>query len=547
MKLRLPILATIRLTSLLIGSFLIGSMLLFTPSVSRAADQQCTEEVDASRFYSDSWGIDIQNSRFQTAENTSVNAGNVARLELAWVFGLDEGSAPHSYPMVTNNTVFIGAGSSNLYALDRNTGCTRWRFEADGDIRTAIEHGEITVDGKERAALFFGTFKASAYAIDAVTGQEIWRRTMDPHLFSMLTGSLVFDAGVLYVPVSAYEVIAAVAPIYDCCDFRGSVVALNASTGEEIWRRYTIEEEAEVTSTNWLIFNQKGPSGAPVWQSPTIDRKRNRLYFATGENYSDPATDTSDSVFSVDMKDGRVDWHNQFTEGDAWNAACDAGMLDGNCPNANGPDLDFGAPPILTVTKSGKDILLAGQKSSVVHAMDPDNGEILWQQRVGRGGKLGGIHWGMAVNQELGLLYVPVSDRNTGPPHDHEPYPGLHAINIEDGSPVWSVAEAANCDNKEGCFAGVSAAIIVTRDLLIAAGLDGNLHGFNAETGETLWNFDSWRSFEAVNGIETSGGAVDVHGPMLAGDMLFITSGYESFGQQGGNAFLAFRLKPENP
>ena len=243
------------------------------------------------------------------------------------------------------------------------------------------------------------------------------------------------------------------------------------------------------------------------------------------------------------MTDGSVLWHRQFTEGDAWNAACGAGLLDSNCPEADGPDLDFGAPPILTKTPSGAEILLAGQKSSVVHAMNPDTGELLWQKRIGRGGKLGGIHWGMAVNERLGLLYVPVSDRNTGPPYEGEPEPGLHAVRIADGSVVWSAARDANCNDREGCFPGVSAALIATDDLIIAGGLDGRLHAFAADSGESLWSTDSWRSFDAVNGIETSGGAFDVHGPMLAGDMLFISSGYQSFGQRAGNAFLAFRLR----
>jgi len=522
---------------------MISALTIFT---SGQAIADCTLQSSLKGFSAVGWGIDISNSRFQT--DTRINAGNVGDLELAWVFGLDDSNSPHSYPLVTDDTVYIGSESGILYALDRQNGCVRWQFEADGDIRTAIVHGQVELEGEIRTLLYFGTFGANSYAVDAATGELVWKKLMDEHRFSMLTGSPIFHDGRLYVPVSAYEVIAAVAPIYGCCDFRGSVVALDAATGDEIWRRYTIDRAAEVTSTRWFIIDEKGPSGAPVWQAPAVDALRGQLYFATGENYSDPPTDTSDAVFAVALEDGQVRWHRQFTSGDAWNGACGSGVLDANCPETEGPDYDFGAPPILATTPYGQDILLAGQKSSMVYAMNPDNGELLWERRVGRGGKLGGIHWGMAVNESLGLLYVPVSDRETGGSHEtHEPDPGLHAISLQDGSLRWSALRGDSCtdgeDSREGCYSGVSAAILATGELVIAGGLDGLLHALDASSGEELWRFDSWRAFPAANGGEAQGGAIDVHGPLVSGDMLFITSGYQSFGQKAGNAFLAFRLK----
>jgi polyvinyl alcohol dehydrogenase (cytochrome) len=518
------------------------AVLMLVLSGSALAAAQCPQQASLQGMSSSGWGIDPHNRRFQA--DATITAANVADLELAWAFGLDESTSPHSYPLVTEDTVFIGSESGRLYALDRDTGCTRWVFESDGNIRTAIVHGTLTLDGEERTLLFFGTFGARAYAVDASSGALVWEKLMDGHRFSTLTGTPVFHDGRLYVPVSAYEVIAAVAPMYGCCSFRGSVAALDAATGEEIWRRYTIEEEAAVTDTRWLFIEKKGPSGAPVWQAPVVDARRGLLYFATGENYSDPPTDTSDAVFAVALSDGSVRWHHQFTEGDAWNAACGAGWLDGNCPEADGPDYDFGAPPILARTPYGRELLYAGQKSSMVYAMEPGTGELVWQQRVGRGGKLGGIHWGMAVNEKLGLLYVPVSDRGGAGPHegDNATARGLHALSLQDGSVRWSVPEPGNCEGREGCFPGISAAILATDDLVIGGGLDGGLSAYAADSGERLWYYDTWKAYEAVNGLETEGGPLDVHGPLIVGDMLFITSGYQSFGQKGGNAFLAFRL-----
>lgn len=531
----------LKIRSLLLLSLLLTFLLILLPA--RAlAESSCSAEISLEGISTAGWGIDKRNSRYQPV--SSISAANVADLTLSWAFGLDDSVSPHSYPLVTRDTVYIGSESGKLYALDRDSGCTRWVFEADGNIRTAIVHGSGMVAGVERTLLFFGTFGARAYAVDALTGEAVWETLMDEHRFSTVTGTPIYHDGRLYVPVSAYEVIAAVAPIYGCCDFRGSVVALDAASGKEIWRRYTIDQEAAVIDTRWLFIDQKGPSGAPVWQAPALDIDRAALYFATGENYSDPATDTSDSVFAVNLADGSVRWHRQFTSDDAWNAACEAGVMGANCPEAEGPDYDFGAPPILATNPYGQDILLAGQKSSMVYAMDPTSGELLWQKRVGRGGKLGGIHWGMAVNEQLGLLFVPVSDRGDAGPHegDKETARGLHALSLQDGAVRWSVADPGNCDGREGCFPGFSAAIVATADLVIAGGLDGQLHAFAAESGERLWSYDSWQTYTSVNGVETEGGALDVHGPLIVDDMLFITSGYQSFGQKAGNAFLAFKL-----
>ena len=377
--------------------------------------------------------------------------------------------------------------------------------------------------------------------MDAQTGALLWRIEADPHHAAIVTGTPSFHDGRLFVPVSAYEVMLAVAPFYDCCSFRGSILALDATSGAELWRTYTVDQAPQVRSTRWFIFHKIGPSGAPVWSAPTVDPLRNAIYIGTGENYSDPATDTSDAIFSLDMDDGSINWVRQFTAGDAWNSACGAGWLDANCPDANGPDLDFGAPPILTEDPDGRTLLLAGQKSSMIYAMNPGDGTLVWQARAGRGGMLGGIHWGMAADPVRGLLFVPVSDRSTGP-SENPPAPGLHALRLADGSAVWSAASGANCGDREGCFAGVSAAVLATDGLVFGGGLDGRLYAFDAETGRTLWERDTWQPYDAVNGIDTEGGPIDVHGPMVADDMLFVTSGYQSFGQKAGNAFLAFKL-----
>ena len=308
------------------------------------------------------------------------------------------------------------------------------------------------------------------------------------------------------------------------------------------WRRHVIAEPAKVTGSHYVFIQEWGPSGAPVWSAPTIDVKRETIYFGTGENYSRPATETSDAIFALNLGDGGLRWVEQFTRQDAFNMACE---IPGhpNCPDEAGPDLDFGAPPIIGRLDSGEDILLAGQKSGDVYGLNPDTGELIWQKNLGRGGYLGGVHWGMAVNEKLGLLFVPISDIDAGA-GEGAPSPGISALDMKTGELRWFTPNADHCQDRLLCRNGMSAAVVATSDLLFAGGLDGWLHAYDAETGKILWSFDTWKEYESTNGLPARGGAIDVHGPVVAGDMVFLQSGYGTFGQQGGNTLLAFRLEP---
>ena len=124
--------------------------------------------------------------------------------------------------------------------------------------------------------------------------------------------------------------------------------------------------------------------GRGVWSTPTVDAARGVLYITTGDNYSHPATDTSDAVMALDLKTGHIVWSQQTTPNDVYNSSC--GGRGTNCPAESGPDYDFGGSAMLVRTPDGRDVLVAGQKSGVVYALDPANkGKLLWQTRVGKG------------------------------------------------------------------------------------------------------------------------------------------------------------------
>jgi polyvinyl alcohol dehydrogenase (cytochrome) len=388
------------------------------------------------------------------------------------------------------------------------------------------------------------TSNGTVHAIDAKTGAALWRTRMDDHPFTVVTGAPQFKNGKLYVPVSSVELGLAMSPFYGCCKFRGSMTRLDPATGSIQWRTYTIEEEAHKTDKHYFFVQHWGPSGAPIWSAPTVNEELGLVYSGTGENYTAPATLTSDAILAFDSEDGSLRWSRQFTSDDTFNMACNISFKHPNCPAAAGPDFDFGAPPILAQTTTGKPILLAGQKSGGVYGMNPATGELVWQQQFGRGGYLGGVHWGMAVHEDLGMLYVPISDVPAGA-GEAEPEPGLHAIDIASGERRWSVQRDGNCEGRDACRTGFSAAILATEDLVFVGALDGQLYGIDTANGDILWEYDSWRDYDSVNELPTQGGAIDVHGPFVAGRQLIVQSGYGSFGQRGGNALLVFELNED--
>ena len=499
-----------------------------------AAD--CDPKPGLTHFYSDGWGIEQSNQRLQ--RDTAIDRAHVVRLKLAWAYGFAN-KKPRSWPLVSEDTIFIGDTGLGVVALDRKTGCTRWVHKHDGEIASAILYARIG----ERDALLYLDRTKGLYAIDAVAGADIWQTHAAEAVVPFYSGTPVVHDGVAYVPLSSIEVGLAINPLYGCCTTRGGMAAFDVQSGKELWYLPTIDAPAQQTGRRWFFIGQYAPSGAPAWGAPLLDAERGVVFIGTGENYSRPTTDTSDAIFAVDAKTGERRWVHQFTEGDAYNVACDIPHWP-NCPAPRGPDLDFGAPPVLVHDSDGRALLIAGQKSGDIYALNPDDGAIVWHRDIGRGGALGGAHWGLAVNEQKGLLYVPISDIETWGDKSIPPATGLHALNIATGSSRWEHSRDSRCPDRN-CFGGLSAAITATPELVVAGSLDGYLEIYDADTGATLWSDDSWKPFTTVNGVKASGGAYDAHGPMVAGDQLIVSSGYDSFGQKPGNVLLVYQLEGE--
>ena len=485
-----------------------------------------------------SWGGGLANLRFQPGTAAGLEAKDVGRLKLKWAFGVPDVTSLRSQPVVFAGRV-IFAGGTMLYSADAATGCTHWATELPAAIRSGISLGSLT--GKVLA--FFGDSGANVHAVDAATGTPMWQVHVDKHPFALVTGTPVYHNGRLYVTVASFEEPAALTPGYVCCTFRGSVLALDASSGQILWQTYTIDRPATESHTSKLGTAMLGPSGAGVWSAPTIDTKKNLIYVGTGDNYSDPPTALSDAVLALALDTGKIVWSHQFRAGDAWNVSC---VMPGakNCPDDAGPDFDFGASPILVSRPGGHRVLIAGQKSGAVYGMDPDkDGKLLWQAQLGTGGNLGGVEWGPASDSER--LYVAISDESflPGNPGGLDPSKGggLFALSPDTGKQLWA-AKPSPCDERRPCSPGQTAAITAIPRAVFSASLNGHLRAFAAATGEVLWDYNTGHDLNTVNNVPAHGGSISVAGPVIAGGTVYVLSGYDAFGEAPGNVLLAFTV-----
>lgn len=493
--------------------------------------------------FSPYWGITPANTRFIPAEKAQLTAADLPNLKLKWAFAYPGANRARSQPSLAGGAVHVGSHSGKVYALDEETGCIRWTFQASGEVRTGIvidpwEPGDQTA----RPRGYFGDILGNVYAIDLIDGTLIWRDRADDHANTTITATPTLVEGRLIVAVSALETGPPTDPAYECCTFRGSIIAYDAATGARAWQTFTIDEPLVLQGQNRSGTDQYGPAGATVWNTPAIDLKRRQLYFGTGQNLSSPATLTSDAIFAIDLDDGAVNWTFQGTPNDAWNGACDT-VNDDNCPVENGPDFDFGAAAILAQDADGRDVVLGGQKSGVVHALDPETGVVLWQNQVGRGGIQGGIHFGMAAGD--GTVFVPINDMPDGRTYDQEARPGLYAVDIKTGQYKWQAPAPDDvCGERDFCHPGISGAITALPGLVMAGAMDGVLRIHDADTGGVLWQYDTTQPVETVSGDMAQGGSMSGgSGPVAANGRLFVNSGYGLYFKMPGNVLLVFEVQ----
>jgi polyvinyl alcohol dehydrogenase (cytochrome) len=265
--------------------------------------------------------------------------------------------------------------------------------------------------------------------------------------------------------------------------------------------------------------------------------KRHRIYFGTTNNYSSPSTRTSDSVLALDMASGRIAWSIQIEANDAWNGGCVSPNTAVLCPKQHGNDLGVGANTVLATTSDGRDLVVAGDKSGWVVAVDAESGAVAWKSKVGRGGMLAGVHFGLAANGDR--VFVPVADSEDGQSHSEPARPGLYALDLRTGRSVWKAPDDhVDCRGRPpGCAPGLDAGLLVTSDMVIAGAIDGTLRAYDIQSGKIVWMFDMTRSTQTLGGGQAHGGSMGgAVAPVAYDGALYVLSGYGFGGKMPGNA-----------
>ena len=494
-----------------------------------------------------SWGVDYRNSRFQPGAAAGLSPGQVSRLQLKWAFGFPGATALYSQT-VYDGRLYVTSNAGYVYSLDAETGCLHWSFRAQSAVRSGFTIGRLS-KSDPRLAIFFGDIHGTAYALSASTGEELWKTLTDPHPLARITGTPVLFEGRLFVPVASLEEPESGQADYNCCTFRGFMSALDAGTGREIWKTYTIPDVPKVVGKNSRGRDMLAPAGAGVWATPTLDIKRRALYITTGNAFAGTPR-TANSVMAMNIDTGKVLWSMQALALDTWHNGCVQNIPGGafparggggrgraagpaipyppeNCPAVLGPDWDFAAPAALATMTDGRDMLIAPQKQGLVWAINPDNGQVIWKQDVAReiAGGRGETLFGGAVDSEKAYFGLISS--------------GHLALDLKTGEEVWYVP-LKSPEGREN-QRGVVGAVTLIPGVLLSGARDGMIRAASSRTGQLLWEFDSAQEFKTVNGVTARGGSAASGGPVVANGMVFIGSGYPGFqGGQPGNVLLAF-------
>jgi polyvinyl alcohol dehydrogenase (cytochrome) len=552
-------------------------MLMGADCAFSAPTPQCTDTVDTTSpvLSNGSFAFNPSNTR---SNPSSITSANVATLKLATSNAAVDELEKRGVPAVTQQAVFFSSGP-NVVAMNRITGCQYWSYTIKNKSSYLLGPNKVRSSsiyylnegGANPPLILVGDFYANMYAINAQTGKLLWTKFVGTQRdFHWITGGMQYYKGKMLVPIATKEVLTSLTEHPDdCCQSHGMLQAVDPYTGNIIWSYATAADATYSRATgHWT------PNGMSIWNSAAIDTARNTLYIGLGQNLLPPTTANEDSITALDLDTGTVKWVFQGTANDAWNSACQSPIpgLAQNCLPAppGGFDFDFGAPPILVHQANGPDVVLAGEKSGVVFSLNPDTGAVNWSTRVGAGGNLGGIHWGMSTDSTK--VYVPVSDVTVvkldalsianllninnwvgdSITQSVGATPGLYALDIKTGAVVWSQHASHQYNDPEKGMVTLdsifSAASSVTNDVVFSGTLDGMMYAYRTSDGKLLWSFNSAITFTDSVGNAGHGGTIEQVGALPAGTDLLINSGYATFGDANqfeggnGNALFIFRL-----
>lgn len=484
-----------------------------------------------------SWLFAGQNlSNTHADAKSKITSENASKLQVKWEY--DTKGDVSATPTSDGENVYIVDWGGWIHAVNASTGVALWSKNLGtitglpGSIFSRTSPAIVD----DKLVLGIQGTTATVIVLDKKDGHLLWKKNLDSHVASLITQSPIVYDGKIFIGVSSSEEALATIPNYACCSFRGSMVSLDLKSGKILWQTYIVPP---------------GYSGGAIWGStPAIDPKRKALYLTTGNNYSIPdktaecvagAADEQaaqacvdpknyiDSIMSLNMDTGRVNWSYASVITDTWTVSC---LLDlPSCPENSGPDADFGQGPSLYTTKvNGKmtDLIGAGQKSGIYWALNRDTGKLVWNTQVGPGGTTGGLQWGSAVSD--GVVYTALANSENIPfalPNSSmSSGGGFAALDGATGKKIWQIEDPVN--GKKLVYAPVT----VVNDVMLGCSMDatGPMYAINTKTGKILWTFNSGASCNS--------------GASIIDDTIYWGSGYANFGfgVGGVNKVFAFTI-----
>jgi polyvinyl alcohol dehydrogenase (cytochrome) len=479
-------------------------------------------------------GHGVEHTRFQA--HPGLNVEQIPNLKVKWAFAYPSHGA-FGQPTVMGDYLFVTTLSGWVFALNADSGCTYWAFDTGAQVRSGVTVAVLPKSNPAREVAFFETELGRVLAVDARSGKVVWETTIEDHPMARTPSTPLFHDGRLYITISSLEEVTAADPKYPCCSARGGLIALDAADGKQLWKSYAIQQPAKPTKISTAGTQMSGPAGAAIFNTPAIDTKRRLIYASTGDNYTDVYADATNSIVAFDLDTGARKWVMQGVKHDAWILGCDGKNVVNNCPTILGPDWDFGTAPMLLPVGKDKQILIGAAKSGEIFALDPDqNGKVLWQKKIARGGPQGGVMWGGAFDGEK--IYFAISDFDATRPKDAG---GMFALDLATGKEVWKVPTPVSTCIMETlyCSPAQLAAVTAIPGAVFAGSLDGRLRAYSTRDGKILWSFDTLQPIKAVNGATAHGGSIDSGGATVANGRVYVNSGSTRL---NGNALFAFSV-----
>jgi polyvinyl alcohol dehydrogenase (cytochrome) len=340
---------------------------------------------------------------------------------------------------------------NGLVALDSGNGQELWKRD---DIRGS---SSPTLRG---GVLYAYAGDTTLWAVDADDGSDRWKVKADDQRFATGFSSPVVAGDSVIVGLSSIEEVAA----RGSAMFRGGVAAFNRRDGKELWRYRTAEQP----------YN-----GVGVWSTVSVDLDARTVFATTGNNYTDSAGPTSDSVIALDLGSGAVRWIRQVTVGDVFTLA-----------NARSQDTDFGTNPILfeaDVNGARRKLLGAGQKSGMFSVLDRGTGEMVWQRQVSDGSALiGGVFNNGAYDGRS--IIVAGNNGPPGPGPDPPDRPRTRTV----GTAVLAALDPASGDVRwQVDLPAYVWAPITLADGVAFVAVDRELRSFDTKTGRQLSSFET--------------------------------------------------------